>query len=319
MAETPVRLSAVSIGPVAARILREGARGRVGAVFERSFYVNFGEAWICVGTRGLGDGPLNVLCADGRATPGRSKAHAPDDVAIVKDRSLWVGDALAVNLHAAAPWFPPLPAPIGHKSLAAGLHALQAALPSELPVDGLALLLRPPGAPSPWAENLSSTPRQSLGDEKLWPSVTFAALGPMQYLRQQVRLASSGHLFHADADQLGPLIGLGPGLTPSGDDFLGGALVALTLIGMHVLRDVVWNALRSRLPTHTTAISAAHLAASAEGVGSAALHDLLNAIVENRDDIPRRLAVVAAIGHTSGWDALAGAVAALSAYADAQR
>ena len=72
-----------------------------------------------------------------------------------------------------------------------------------------------------------------------------------------------------------------------------------------------------RLSADTTALSAAHLAAAAEGFGSAALHELLRAIVAgDAAAMPERLSAVAAIGHSSGWDALAGAAAVLAALAD---
>ena len=35
------------------------------------------------------------------------------------------------------------------------------------------------------------------------------------------------------------LIGLGPGLTPSGDDFIGGMLIALRMLGKHGAADAV--------------------------------------------------------------------------------
>jgi hypothetical protein len=56
------------------------------------------------------------------------------------------------------------------------------------------------------------------------------------------------------------------------------------------------------------------LAAAAEGFGSAALHDLHAAIVEGSSEaVPEALRAVTAIGHTSGWDALAGVASALRA------
>ena len=49
-----------------------------------------------------------------------------------------------------------------------------------------------------------------------------------------------------------------------------------------------------------------------EVVDSAALHAALNALVTGRaDDLPAELERIEEIGHTSGWDALAGAVTAL--------
>jgi len=99
------------------------------------------------------------------------------------------------------------------------------------------------------------------------------------------------------------LIGLGPGLTPSGDDYLGGMLVALRLTGRGMQADGLWRWLQPRLKNGTSTISAAHLAAAAAGEAHEALHDVLNGNLD--------LEKLDAVGHCSGWDALAGAVAVL--------
>ncbi|MFX8976555.1 DUF2877 domain-containing protein, partial [Acinetobacter baumannii] len=44
-----------------------------------------------------------------------------------------------------------------------------------------------------------------------------------------------------DCSALVNLIGLGPGLTPSGDDLVGGALIALAELDLPNIRDVLWS------------------------------------------------------------------------------
>lgn len=102
------------------------------------------------------------------------------------------------------------------------------------------------------------------------------------------------------------IIGLGPGLTPSGDDYLGGALIALRALGRARQAESLWRWLEPRLASRTSAISAAHLAAAAAGQGHEALHQVLNGLPA--------LQQLDAVGHCSGWDALAGAVAVLRTY-----
>jgi hypothetical protein len=108
------------------------------------------------------------------------------------------------------------------------------------------------------------------------------------------------------------LIGLGPGLTPAGDDALGGAMIVLRGFGRRDLAERLAVSVLPRIAERTSAISAAHLEAAAEGEGAAALHDTLaalaNAHVGAAVEGLRRLD---RIGHSSGWDALAGAAAAL--------
>jgi hypothetical protein len=104
------------------------------------------------------------------------------------------------------------------------------------------------------------------------------------------------------------LLGLGPGLTPSGDDLIGGALVALHALGYPELADRLAVALLPAARERTNAISLAHLAAAADGEGSAALHEALGALsAPGTPGLGERLRAVDAIGHSSGWDALAGA------------
>jgi hypothetical protein len=66
----------------------------------------------------------------------------------------------------------------------------------------------------------------------------------------------------------------------------------------------------------TTPLSSAFLEAAARGQGSEALHVLLVAVLSGQtDQLDTLVDDVARIGHTSGWDALAGAVLVLRAFA----
>jgi len=103
------------------------------------------------------------------------------------------------------------------------------------------------------------------------------------------------------------LLGLGPGLTPSGDDYLGGAMVALHALARDKQAQALWRWLQPRVAARTSAISAAHLAAAAEGEAHEALHRVL------QEPSPAAFAALSAVGHCSGWDALAGAAAVLRA------
>jgi hypothetical protein len=113
-------------------------------------------------------------------------------------------------------------------------------------------------------------------------------------------------------DEVGGSIGLGSGLTPAGDDALGGAMIALRGFGRRALADRLASYVLPLAADRTSAISAAHLEAAADGEGAAALHDTLAAVATGdaaaASDGLRRLD---RIGHSSGWDALAGAAAAL--------
>jgi hypothetical protein len=111
-----------------------------------------------------------------------------------------------------------------------------------------------------------------------------------------------GHSLDAAADGL---IGLGPGLTPSGDDYLGGVLVGLHAVRRISHAESLWRWLEPRLAGRTSELSAAHLAAAAAGEAHEALHAVLNGAPSAQLD---------GVGHCSGWDAFAGAMAVLGNY-----
>lgn len=290
-----VRVRATMVGPVAARALRSGARGLVRAVFERSFYASLGTQWICIGSVSLGAGPLNLLCAPWHSVRAMHPILRVGDAVGVHDGELNAGD-FRLPLHTVQLWRLEPTCIWSKASLARGLASFADALPPRLPDEGLACVLQPAGT------------------HNLVTPVLNAARLPIRYLTQLVEEAATGLDADIDAERIAPLLGLGPGLTPSGDDYLGGVLVALSLIGQTRLRARLWQALEPLLVHRTTEVSRAHLAAAAEGFGSAALHDLLHAILSDATDkTSAGIAAVAAIGNTSGWDALAGAIAVLQA------
>lgn len=123
-------------------------------------------------------------------------------------------------------------------------------------------------------------------------------------------LASScarGWLFGAvtAAEQL---VGLGPGLTPSGDDVLAGLLVTLRHLGAatgveRAVRLAGWLAATVTFDarTRTTPISATLLHCAARGQASPEVIDVLRALA-GRQALRPALCRLHALGHTSGSD-----------------
>jgi len=111
------------------------------------------------------------------------------------------------------------------------------------------------------------------------------------------------------------VLGLGHGLTPSGDDFVGGICFALK----HAPRDA-WRAglpavlaeIRRAAATSTNVISAALLDDLIDGASHCALHELLAAMQDNSlPQIARATQALLAIGASSGADMLAGLLVCL--------
>jgi hypothetical protein len=111
------------------------------------------------------------------------------------------------------------------------------------------------------------------------------------------------------------VLGLGHGLTPSGDDFLGGALFALHHAprpGWRSYRAVL-DTIRRAATTRTNVISAALLDDLIAGASHAELHALLAALQnDSAPDIDFACAALLRLGASSGADLLAGVLVALS-------
>lgn len=285
-----IRTRIVEAGVLADLILRQPRQGRIAAVFDRSLYAVFGEEWICIGSEAIGSGPLHVLCE--AMAPGWFSLG--QDI-IVTDAALLTCDIRLTGLDAAPVWSP-RPAPDWtRRTLQAGILAVDDVWRAGAMREGLAALgdLQPPLAPTPVVE---------------------AALPGAAALRRLIEAELRGYK-PADAGEgeIVALIGLGPGLTPSGDDFLAGALLALASLGLSDMRDKLWNILSAHLG-RTNDISAAHLRSAAAGYGAGALHAAIDAAICGRADrIVPALAAVSRIGHSSGRDAFAGALAVLRA------
>jgi hypothetical protein len=107
-------------------------------------------------------------------------------------------------------------------------------------------------------------------------------------------------------------VGLGHGLTPSGDDFLVGALAALDALGQTNVHAALSRTVMAAVD-RTSPLSASFLRAAAAGHVGENLHMMVAAVLTG--DANSAVAQARRIGHTSGWDTLAGAVvAARSAY-----
>ncbi|WP_166355086.1 DUF2877 domain-containing protein [Phytoactinopolyspora limicola] len=110
---------------------------------------------------------------------------------------------------------------------------------------------------------------------------------------------------------VGGLLGLGPGLTPAGDDVLAGALVTLSAAGAGRATELAASVDTADPLTRTTAVSAGLLAHAADAYGVPPLTALLAALdTPGADPLPayRRLLDV---GHTSGAALYAGVRCAL--------
>jgi len=278
------------LGLVAEKILRSESRGRIAAVFENSFYAALGNQWICVGLPHLGSGPLHVLC-DHRT----QYWPAIGDAVTVTGSVIRIGSMPFATFGDAAIWSPESPARWTHAALLLGLGAVDEYFHVEPTEEGLAS---------------AGCARRPM---KLTSLMAAAAPGIAALDRVITNALDGRAQSPTDSAEIAALIGLGPGLTPSGDDLLGGALIALAALDLPTVRDLLWAACRDELD-RTNDVSRIHLRTAALGYGAAAMHAAIHTTISGKiDRMAQALAAVSAIGHSSGRDGFAGALIVLRA------
>jgi hypothetical protein len=305
-ARRPLRISARSIGASAATILdrirklsdASGPPILVDGVFERSFILRSGADFMLVADRRIGPGPLTVESADGIDTAiGRVNTG---DTATLSDEALEIGCALAVGLCKARLWRQPAwPARASRATTADARDAvIRWARRHSDDQSLLGIVVGAPAASDPSA--LARTIRQK-------------GTAGVATLRSWLAEPDSNQAPALD------LLGLGPGLTPAGDDLLAGALVMLAALesGGHVEAGRRRAALGRAVAVgaaHTTPWSHALLREAAAGRCSDPLFSLVAAIASGNRDASRSGAeALARVGYSSGRDTLAGILLALEA------
>ena len=293
-----------------------GLRGEVIATFHRSCYV-LGETGnvLCIGDQSLEDGPLTI----------RVEFPDPCDIEALgiktgtslrwHDENIWLDEEILLRTSGARKWVPPAVALSGSsEEILRRLRTLKERLGTDAPHAGLASLVQ-------HSEDLAHA--RAVHPQRSDERVAHFALPAVLDLVKGVWSRDGRKIDTAVQN----LVGLGPGLTPSGDDFLGGMMVGLittintknsSVLGREAQLDV-WadlqnliaslaGAISRHAASGTTTISAALLSHAAAGVGTDTVHRLLQALLapdSNTSSVGAALAVTSS-GHTSGWDCLAG-------------
>jgi hypothetical protein len=133
---------------------------------------------------------------------------------------------------------------------------------------------------------------------------------PIQELLHRLRAGD-----HAGSgDCAASLAGLGMGLTPGGDDFIIGVMHAIWSIIVDKKASSICRALADAAEQKTNRLSACSLRRAAMGETSAAWQALLQGMaLTDQETISHQTKTLMQLGHTSGQDALAGFLLAVSA------
>jgi hypothetical protein len=263
----------------------------VEAVFERCFYLRSGDKFICIGEPEIGNGPLTLIgnlgLSDFDLQPGRS--------ATICERHITIGGSVCLKLDQTDSWRSPgWPICSSPARLIDTCGALAQRTATDAPREGLARHVFGVPETSSRQPPLARIARPRIAIFERW---LLGVLG-----NNVIQTMASGEAVQG-------LIGLGPGLTPSGDDFLVGALALLDAIGERHSCKSLARAIMDALPGSTAPLSACFLRAAAAGHVGEALHCAVSSVIMG--DVDSAVAAADKIGHSSGWDMMAGIMTTL--------
>lgn len=252
------------------------------------------------------------LCVSGELD-FRSIGLQPGQLVILERHRIRIpGSSLEIDLRAAVGWSPRLPA-IG-RSVA---HARWRSRAAEMRCLAAAAVQARPGAGDGLGMLIDLDRGAWLDRGPLMGAVARIAAPRLACLAQAVR---TGDRAGAGAAAVS-LVGLGPGLTPSGDDALVGMAAAVTAMAASGSFDATFlGPVADAAPARTTTVSATFLRHASEGQFAAGVHQLMGVLIgADTSDAQAIIVRCVAYGATSGADLLAGALIGLDALADVVR
>jgi hypothetical protein len=243
--------------------------------------------------------PMHRRCIRTESLPGGRRIRPGQRFRV--EPPLIVGDFFAIDLHEAERWSPFLHGrdrDLLPDLVKANCEQLIEFLLFLNPSDGLSPLM-----PSLWA--------QSNGDIEFSRAADiFSRISPAIF---DVVRACRQRDFSGILEKGKGLIGLGPGLTPSGDDFMGGLLFSALILKNFFPEAFSWNQecmteFLSEAQSRTHPLSFVFLSDFASGHAPAPLGEVMNYLLQGRDFERAASAVVQLLrfGHSTGGDMLSG-------------
>ncbi len=285
MAVPSKRLRVTRMSPRAKAWLEETRQAFVQYSFEHVVdLVNQESDVLAISSNEVGAGPFSLVLEPG-IFPNEIQA---DTQLLVFENGLWLGDWL-VDAEDAEIWDP---VPnwndlITNTDTAKWIsQILRVELTHHAELDSLARLVLNPVANSPLPAKILQAAEQNI-------PLLFSSIQPLD--SSLLRKAAKG------------LAGLGPGLTPAGDDLLLGAMHGICATKPEAEARELSNLIARAAAPRTHVLSASWLEAAAEGEAAEPWHTLV-AAASARDERSLRNAIsrILPTGHTSGSDALGG-------------
>jgi hypothetical protein len=297
-----VSVPIVRSGILARKFCHESDRAEIAAVFERSVYLRATDMFLCIGTPAIGNGPITMIGDFGPSNHLADLGLSPGLPVSISERSIAIGGSIRFTFEQCELWRPSgWPLPQTYPQLTDACDDLVRLARAEAPAEGFAQVYRS---------------RERGTDE-----TPLARIARARVARFQSWLCDTLETDYiettASVDATRGLIGLGPGLTPSGDDFLVGALAVLDALAERKALAALAHAIAAAPRGLTSPLSGYLLRAAAAGHVGEPLCRAVSAVISGMAGTA--VAAIRNIGHSSGWDMLVGVMSALRVVAGARQ
>jgi hypothetical protein len=297
----PEKIAAVNIGATARDLLARNREAVVIGMISRGVFLRFSSGWVIFISPEILRGPLTLNCP---SFPGASLGLQPGDAVEVIGGALhFQRSGLAFGWDDASTWqAPELPTGwLTHAERKSRLVELVGRVLADPPPGGFTYLL-------PGLLNLPDSVL-STGDSEYLQ----IQLRRIQQILSEPSVGYEARLAEASI----PFIGLGDGLTPSGDDLILGLLLALNRWGErlfpHLKIDELNQVILERVDSQTTSLSVSLIRCAAAGQADERLISALDGLMTGTEDISTVEQTLRSWGNSSGIDALVGMATAILA------
>jgi hypothetical protein len=295
-----------SIGVMAARSLCQSSRWRLLSAYKRSFYcIDHKNNIICIGLDKIEKGPFTLLCSLGEKW-SRERLESVKYFNVDGNRLISKRAGLCFDLKSSVIWQDSLHDLNSHEDfIEEDLSWLVHQASLSAPEESFGFLI-----PALFSGDGNKVVEMQNGICSLLHKKVITVIDS---LRDDYRLPAESFNIMDCVSGLQSLIGLGHGLTPSGDDFLAGVVMGFHKMHKHKEASLLARGFYAKAQGKTTVISLAFYRALADGLIAEPHMQFLEILGKqekvNRERIFDR---VIHFGGTSGWDTLAGIVFGIS-------
>jgi hypothetical protein len=290
----PVKITATTIGVIAKVLLEQNREAAVIGVISRGVFLHFSSGRVIFISSEDKRGPLTINCP---SYPRTSSALQPGDSAQIGGFTLFFPrSGLVIDWHGVSTWqATELPSGwLTHAERKSRLVELARRVLADPPLGGLSYLL-------PGLLDLPEIDSSTGDSEQLHIHLcTAQKILSEPFAGYEARLLET----------LAPFIGLGGGLTPSGDDLILGLLLVLNRWGQRLLPGLNFSgfnqAILERVDIQTTSISVSLIRCAAAGQADERIISAFDGLLTGAEGILEIERNLRSWGNSSGIDALVG-------------